>query len=327
MHINRISPARKILLGAAAMLGLALLSGCTTIELSNLTPPSLPGNPSQIYTFTLRATPKAGVVQKETVDPKIVIDGQAHEMTRSSLQPDIYDFEYQLPAGRDKVAYYYLVDYKVLDSNGALLPRQDYTGLSGASIVNRYVLTLEVNRGPVGSRISVLGRGFTPADQVAFDGTPVRTVYEAPTSVSFFVPAMDTGKNYTVSINGSTGNSNVGTFRIDASAVQVDPSSLSLQTGQSQNVTFTIANPAPAGGLLLDVTTDVPESVIMPEVIVPEGQTSVSIPVTGGKPGSGSLFLKGYGSGEVTIAVTVAPAPAPITPAPVTPTKKKHSQP
>jgi hypothetical protein len=62
---------------------------------------------------------------------------------------------------------------------------------------------------------------------------------------------------------------------------------------------------APPGGLLIDVTTDVPESVIMPEIIVPQGQTSVTITVEGGKSGSGSLFLKGFGAGEVTVPVTI----------------------
>jgi hypothetical protein len=40
--------------------------------------------------------------------------------------------------------------------------------------------------------------------------------------------------------------------------------------------------------------------------VVPAGQTSVAVAVEGGKPGSGSLFLKGYGTGEVTIPVTVS---------------------
>ena len=84
-----------------------------------------------------------------------------------------------------------------------------------------------------------------------------------------------------------------------------DPAALSLAPGQKQSLTFTITHPAPAGGLLLDVTTDVPESVIMPEVIVPEGQSSATVTVEGGKPGTGSLFLKGYGNGEVTVPVTV----------------------
>ena len=39
--------------------------------------------------------------------------------------------------------------------------------------------------------------------------------------------------------------------------------------------------------------------------VVPAGQSSVTITVESGKPGSGSLFLKGYGAGELTIPVTV----------------------
>ena len=38
---------------------------------------------------------------------------------------------------------------------------------------------------------------------------------------------------------------------------------------------------------------------------MPEGQTAVTIDVKGGKPGTGSLFLKGYSNGEVTIPVIV----------------------
>jgi hypothetical protein len=73
-----------------------------------------------------------------------------------------------------------------------------------------------------------------------------------------------------------------------------------------QPLTFTIPAPAPAGGQLLDVTTDIPESVIMPEVLVPAGQSSLTVDVKGGKPGTGNLFLKGYGNtGEITIPVTV----------------------
>ena len=309
MHTNRISPARKFLAWTGLSLGLALFSGSTTIELTNLTPTSLPNNPSEIYTFTLRATPKASTIPAGSVAPHIIIDGQSHDMGKSTLQPDIYDFEYQLPAGRDQVAYYYLVDYKVED-NGQVYPRQAYTDLAHAQIVRRYVLSLEVNRGPVGARISILGRGFTPQDQVAFDGTPVRTIFESPTSISFFVPAVDVGRNYAITLAGANGNSPVGTFRVDASNVTVDPTSLTLVT---------------AGGLLLDVTTDVPESVIMPEIIVPEGQTSVTITVEGGRPGSGSLFLKGYGSGEITIPVVVQAPAAPVA-APAAPVKAKKAK-
>jgi hypothetical protein len=305
MDLKRICFARQFIPAAAAALALAALCGCTTVTLTNLTPSSLPENPSGIYTFTLRVTPKSSAVSTASIAPHIVVGAESHDMKKSDISPEIFEFDYKLPAYQSDIGYYYLVDYSAANA-GNLDAKQAYTPILHAAIVSRYVLSLEVNRGPVGARIGVLGRGFTPKDVVGFDGVPVRTVYESPTSLGFYVPAFDAAKTYKVTISGDAGNSAVGSFRIDSSDVTVDPASLTLTPGQTQNVTFTIGQPAPAGGMLLDVTTDVPESVIMPEVVVPEGQTSVSVPVEGGKPGAGSLFLKGYGNGEVSVPVTVA---------------------
>lgn len=305
MQNSLLSHPRKIFTWLAAILSLALLSGCETITLTNLTPGSLPENPSSIYTITLRVTPtRSAAATPQNITPFIVIDGRNHQMARSRLGENIFEYDYQLPAGRTEMAYYFLVKYQ-LEINGRLEPREAYSELTRATTVNRYVLSLEVNRGPVGARISVLGRGFSPQDVIYFDNIPTRTVYESPNSLSFYVPALDASRNYQIMLGSSSGNSPVGTFRIDASSLSVIPSALTLRSGETQVLTFTVANPAPAGGLLLDVTTDVPECVIMPEVVVPAGQTSLTVNVQGGKPGSGSLFLKGYGAGEVTIPVTV----------------------
>ena len=304
MHTNQNSPARKFLLSLGAILALGLFSGCETVVLTNLTSPSLAENPSQIYTFTLRVTPKAHTVVKSSLTPKIIIDGQSFAMKTSAFGEGVYEFEYQLPNGRDEVAYYFLVPYKIEAQNG-LVDAEVYTEIVRAQIVRRYVLSLEVNRGPVGARISVLGRGFTPQDTIYFENLPTRTTFESPNSISFFVPATDANRNYRVMLGSAAGNSPVGTFRIDPSNLIVTPSAVTLRAGENQSLTFTVPVSAPPGGLLIDVTTDVPESVIMSEIIVPQGQTSVTITVEGGKPGSGSLFLKGFGAGEVTVPVTV----------------------
>jgi hypothetical protein len=304
MHTNQISPARKFITWLALAAGLALLAGCDAVTLTNLTPASMPENPSHIYTFSLRVKSRTNTVTG--IAPNIVIDGRNHEMKPSTIGEGIYDFEYQLPADRDEVRYYFLVNYNV-EGNGTSTPAETYTDVVQAKIVNRYVLSLEVNRGPIGSRISVLGRGFTPSDTIHFNGQPARTSFESPTSLSFFVPALEANRNYQVTLNSAAGNSPVGTFRIDPSNVMVSPSSLNLRTGEQQTLSFEIQNPAPPGGTLLDVTTDVPDSVIMPEVVVPQGQRSTTINVEGGRPGSGNLFLKGYGAGEVTIPITVNP--------------------
>jgi hypothetical protein len=300
-----------------AFLALFALCGCTTVKLTNLTPSSLPENPSGIYTFTLRVVPQSGAVSTASISPHIVVGEQSHDMVKSDVSPQIFEFDYKLPAFQTDIGYYYVVDYSA-QNGGTQNPMQAYTPIEHATIVTRYVLSLEANRGPVGARVGVLGRGFTPQDLIGFDGTPVRTVFESPTSLGFYVPALETGKTYTVTLSSAAGNSSVGTFRVDPSEVTVDPTSLTLTPGGKQTLTFTIGQPAPSGGLLLDVTTDVPESVIMPEVVVAEGQTSVSVDVQGGKPGTGSLFLKGYGSGEVSVPVTVA-APEMLAPAPAMP--------
>jgi hypothetical protein len=303
MHTNRISPARKITVWAFALAFIALLAGCESVTLTNLTPASMPENPSQIYTFSLRVSPRSNTVSG--ISPNIVVDGKSFAMKPSALGQNIYDFEYQLPSGRDQLAYYFLVNYNI-EANNVSTPQEAYTGVQSVQLVRRYVLSLEVNRGPVGARISVLGRGFTPQDVISFEGTQARTVFESPNALSFYVPAVEPNRNYQVRLNSVAGDSPVGTFRVDAGSVTVSPTSLQLATGARQPLTFSIPNAAPPGGTLLDVTTDVPESVIMPEVIVPQGQNSVTVTVEGGKPGNGTLFLKGYGSGEITIPISVS---------------------
>lgn len=304
MHNSRISHARRFFLWLGAALCLALFSGCDEVKITNLTPSALPENPSQIYTISARVIPRASAIVPGSFKPRIVIDGKNFLMKPSPLGQNIYEFEYQVPAGRTELAYYFLVTYS-LENNGVVTPREAYSSVSNARIVGRYVLSLEVNRGPVGARISVLGRGFTPQDIVYFDDAPTRTVFESPNALSFFVPAVEPNRNYRVTLGAASGTSPVGTFRVDGGSVTVFPTELTLGTGQTQSLTFTVPNTAPSGGLLLDVTTDVPESVIMPEVVVPAGQNTVTVNVQGGRPGSGSLFLRGYGGGEVTVPVTV----------------------
>ncbi|GAB1489111.1 hypothetical protein MASR2M8_15630 [Opitutaceae bacterium] len=304
MQNNPFAQARRICLWLAAAVCLGFLTGCDEVRITNLTPTSLPENPSQIYTISARITTHTPGYIQGSLQPRIVVDGQNFAMQRSPLGADIYEFDYQVQPGRGELAYYILAPYKV-EYNGAVTQREVYTGVSRVSIVGRYVLSLEVNRGPVGARVSVLGRGFSPQDVVYFDNIPARTVFESANSMSFFVPAVDANRNYRVQLSSAAGTSVVGTFRVDASSLSVFPTSLLLRTGESQALTFTLPSPAPTGGLLLDVTTDIPDSVIMPEVIVPAGSTSVTINVQGGRPGNGNLYLKGFGVGELTVGVTV----------------------
>ena len=292
-HASRIFPA------LAALLLLMLVSGCN-MTVTNLTPETVPQNPSQIYTITasFRASRQ---VETATIRPRIIVDGQAYAMNRSPAGTDLWEFDYQLPAGRTTATYYFICDYRTKGSSDL----QDiYSELQTLNIAGRYVIRPEASRAPVGSRVSILGAGFTPTDVVYFDYTPTRTVFESPSSLSFFVPAVEPGRSYKLTVRGAGVGLDVGSFRVDAITFQVTPAALVLRQGEQQAVTFTIPQPAPAGGLFIDVTTDVPDSVVMPVVMVPANQTSVTVPIQGGKPGSGSLFFRSS-AGESSIAVTV----------------------
>ena len=99
MDNKRVSAARTILIGCAVA-AITLLSGCATVKVTNLTPQSLPENPSEIYTFSLRVATRSGIVAPNSVVPKVVVDGQSFLMKPSQLGDGIYEFEYQLPSGR-----------------------------------------------------------------------------------------------------------------------------------------------------------------------------------------------------------------------------------
>ena len=279
---------------------LLVLTGCN-FTITNLTPVTVPQNPSQIYTITASFRAGGSTVDEASIKARIVVDGQAHPMTRSSVGTNIWEFDYQLAAGRTSATYYFICDYNDRNSSNT---EEAYSELQTLNIAGRYVIRSEASRAPVGSRVSILGAGFSTLDIVYFDNTPTRTVFESPSSLSFFVPAVEPGRNYKLSVRGSGGNLDVGSFRVDAISFQVTPAAIFIRSGDQQALTFTIPQPAPAGGMLIDVTTDIPDSIVMPEVMVPANASSVTVPVQGGKPGTGSLFFRSS-AGESTVAVTV----------------------
>jgi hypothetical protein len=160
-------------------------------------------------------------------------------------------------------------------------------------------------RGPAGARIAIVGRGFNPQDVVYLDNVPAHTVFESQNSISFSVPAVPAGRSYEVSLNNGTTSQKVGTFRVDGLSLSVNPMEVHVATGAITTLTFSVPNPAPEGGLFVDVTTNIPKSVIMPEVRIPAGSTTATVTIKGGQPGTGSLFVSGGGAGEITIPVSV----------------------
>ena len=291
----------RLLAAAAAVL---LLAGCD-VKIINRTPATFSENPSGIYTITAEVQVKSGVVKKETVQPSIVIDGQIFPMTKSDLAPNLWEYDYKLPAGRSDGAYYFIATFET-SANGRDNQRDAYTDLFNFSVANRYTLALDVSRAPVGAQVTVLGRGFTPQDVIYVGDTAAQTSFRSANTLTFMVPAVPGGRNYPVSVGGAGPGSEVGTIRVDEGSISVFPTSLALAPKGRRQLVFTIPAEAPAGGLLLDITTDVPETVVMPEVTIPAGARSVNVVVEGGKPGSGTIYVKAPGFGEATVSIAVS---------------------
>lgn len=288
----------------AATAAVLLLAGCD-VKIINRTPATFSENPSGVYTITAEVQVKSGVVKKETLKPSIVIDGNIFPMTKSDLGPNLWEYDYKLPAGRADGAYYFIATYDT-SANGRDSQRDAYTDLFKFSVANRYTLALDVNRAPVGAQVTVLGRGFTPQDVIYVGDTAAQTSFRSANTLTFTVPAVPGGHNYPVSVGSPGAGSEVGTIRVDEGAISVFPTSLALTPKGRRQLVFTIPAEAPAGGLLLDVTTDVPASVVMPEVTIPAGARSVNVVVEGGKPGSGTIYVKAPGFGEATVAIAVS---------------------
>lgn len=292
----------------ALLAAILVLSGCAK-AVKNLTPSEFPENPSNIYTLSVEIREKKDIgVVKDSLRPKVVIDGESRLMTRSPIGDNIWEYEYKMPSGRRNAVYYFDIEYEVYTAKSTkvksvTLPKD---GLLKFTLVNRYVVTLESNRGPVGSKIGLIGRGFSPSDRVFVGGQPASSEYHSPNALSFFVPSLPAGSSYNVTVREETGEMMVGSFRVDAAQMQVLPKSVSVASGGRATLIFSIPAAAPAGGLPVEITTNIPDSVILPEVIIPEGSRSINVPLEGGTPGIGVLYVEtpGYSALEVPVQVS-----------------------
>ena len=146
MEKNRIFQARRIGQWLAAVAALTFFTGCDELKITNLTPSQLPANPSQIYTFSAKFRPKSRGFVDSSLDPQIVIDGKIHRMDPSPVGEHIYEFDYQLPAGRNEVTYYFLATYDISFSGTASM-REAYSPVTTATLRSRAVLSMIANRG------------------------------------------------------------------------------------------------------------------------------------------------------------------------------------
>lgn len=87
--------------------------------------------------------------------------------------------------------------------------------------------------------------------------------------------------------------------------LHVLPNTLTLEPKQRLALAFALDYPAPQGGLYLNITTNIPDSIIMPEVLIPEGARTVNATIEAGEPGQGTLFINAADLPELTVPITI----------------------
>ena len=289
-----------------AILGLGLASSCRQPTFINLTSQNISQNPSGIYTLQTEVDIQDRKVDRNSISVTAVVGGESISMVQDPVNPSLWSCDYKLPLGFDEATYYFQVNYKTKLSSGSLKPGEIKSDLQVFRLENRYVGNLASYRGPVGVEIAVQGRGLTKYDSITFGGEKAQTRYLSENELRFTVPALPSGVDYPVQlIGGPHGALDIGNFRVDQSSLGVVPSSLEIASGDSSTLLFKIDYDAPSGGLPIQVKTNVPDSVVMPEARIAEGDRTVNIPIQGGAPGEGKLIITapGYDSVEVSVRV------------------------
>ncbi len=93
-------------------------------------------------------------------------------------------------------------------------------------------------------------------------------------------------------------------------AITADPSSLSLLTGQTGNITFSIPDTAPPGGVQLVLSSSVPIVATVPgSATIPEGQSSVVVTVTAVSYGQTVITANAVGYYRAQVPITVINPP------------------
>lgn len=302
----KIKAIRNSLLLLGTLLAFA---GCNT-TFQDYTPDRIPQNPSGIYTFSFTAEiPNSNRVEGSE-RAQIVINNETFDMVRTASDDLSFSYDYKMPPGITEARYYYVVSWDYRTAGGNIKTASRYSTVENekvyqARLINRYPIQLVNDRGPSGASIPIVGNGFTSQDVVVVGGVEALTTIHSANSLEFIVPALPSGNTYSVSLRTGRGDLSAGHFKIDEASLSIQPSSIFINSGDTDFLIIETENVAPLGGLYVDAQTDIPDSVIMPEIIIPEGARSVNVNITGGTPGTGVIVLTVPGYGPIEVPITV----------------------
>lgn len=296
--------AKRILV-SATIVSLLCLTGCS-IRIVNLTPPQFLPSPTGSHTLTAQVDVKQQRVVPDSLRIFVVIDGEQRPMSKKPSSDHVFEYDYKPPAKKLMVRFYYVLNYMVSRKNKSPVLKQIISDLHQAQLPDPITLRLDKKRAAVDTQVTLHGEQFTDRDRVLVDGTPCETTFISSKKLQFLVPEIKPSFGYTVEVFTSRGILEAGTLRVDAAnPLKVLPKKLDLKIGQPKALAFMLNYPAPYGGLYIDVTTDIPDSITMPEVLIAERTRTVSVTIKGEQISNGHLFIKAGKLPEIIVPVTV----------------------
>ncbi|WP_157539101.1 hypothetical protein, partial [Hydrogenophaga flava] len=175
--------------------------------------------------------------------------------------------------------------------------------------------------------LAVNGLAFRNDTQVLVDGSPVATQFVSASRLTATVTAPLMPAVLRVSLRspdvahpGQYITSPSMDLPVLSAALTLTPSSTTVYNGSATSLTVGVPYPAPTGGLDLAIVSSVPSVATVPSTArVPEGQTSVVVPVNAVGLGNSVVTVSrvGFASGQATVQV-VSPPSLTLTPAVVT---------
>ena len=280
------------------------IAGCSSSMIDNVTRKTIPQNSSEIYPIEMHVMQGSSSIVEESYNARIVIDGEIHPMRKIASRDFVYD--YRRPRNSHKVKFYYEVDY-INKKQGTRNVRTMTSKLYDLTIINRYVVGFENNRGLPGSVTCLLGRGFEPGDRVAIGDVECQTEFVSKNVLSFVIPWLEHPGVSHARLISDNGNIGLGDFTVDPLVMHTNCHEINISKGERKVIVVSIDVPAPKGGVLVDVMTSVPDCIAMKDILIPEGATSAMGVVQGVDTGSGMIYLNANGFNELKVPVEITP--------------------
>jgi hypothetical protein len=284
--------------------GSLFLAGCEGDNICNMTPSVIPQNQSGIYTLTVAIRGMEGSVVQKNIKPYVIVNGERHEMKKHPDGDNMFVFDYHFN-GIGTIPYYFEVIYGVT-RNGGAREKTAKSNLFSTVVTDKYVLALNANRGPVGASVSIVGSGLARTDKVRFGRHIIRANWLSEGAIEFVVPPVECDNEYEVYLLANQRELLAGRFFVDASVLRCSTDFIRLANGESQRLVFMLDRPAQDGGVEVEITTDIPDSIIMPEVHFMPGERTASVNITGGENAAkGTLFVGAKGYSSLTIPLEI----------------------